>query len=175
MLRETGIELSPVPQLERGAPATSFSERGGSRLHVDLLVPSRNDEYAIVPIPELNAHATGSPYLAYLLGLSQEVPCLSPHGVVRVRVPVPERYAVHKLIVSQLRSTQSVKVHKDLRQAATLIEALSERFPGAVEDALLATPRGARRHLQRAIQALKGHLPPSAPAWDSLASFAGKH
>jgi len=54
---------------------------------------------------------------------------LSPHGIVTVRVPAPERLAVHKLIVSQLRSTASIKPEKDLRQAATLIEALAERFP----------------------------------------------
>jgi hypothetical protein len=66
-----------------------------------------------------------------MLGASQEVPILSPHGAVMVRVPVPERYAVHKLVVSQLRDKTSSKSEKDLRQAATLIEALVERFPGA--------------------------------------------
>ena len=69
---------------------------------------------------------------------------LSPHGVVSVRVPVPERYAIHKLIVSQLRATTSTKSAKDLRQAAILIEAVVEgslaqsrmpwqRFPGVPE------------------------------------------
>jgi hypothetical protein len=47
-----------------------------------------------------------------------------------VRVPVPERYAIHKLIVSQLRHKSS-KPEKNLRQAAVLIEALVERYPGA--------------------------------------------
>lgn len=173
MLCETGIEFFPVPQLKRGAPATSFRERGGSRMHVDLLVPSSSEDYPIIPVPELQAHATGLPHLAYLLGLSQEVPLLSPHGVVRVRVPVPERYAVHKLIVSQIRSSVSGKVHKDLRQAATLIEALSERFPGAVEEALSATPKSAASHLRRALVGLRAHLPQSAEtAWDSLARLS---
>ncbi len=31
-----------------------------------------------------------------------------------VRVPVPERYAIHKLIVSQIRGTATSKVAKDL-------------------------------------------------------------
>jgi len=62
--------------------------------------PSRDDRYPTIPIPELQAHAKGLPYLAYLLGESQETPVLSPHGVVKVRLPVPERYAVHKMIVS---------------------------------------------------------------------------
>jgi hypothetical protein len=41
MLRETGIEFFEVPQLSRRAPSVSFAERGGSRLRVDLLVPSK--------------------------------------------------------------------------------------------------------------------------------------
>jgi hypothetical protein len=169
MLRATGIEFFEVPRVDRRAPSTSFAERGGSRLTVDLLVPSRGDDYPTIPVPELKAHAKGLPYLAYLLGSSQEVPILSPHGVVLVRVPVPERYAVHKLIVAQLRGKTSAKPEKDLGQAATLIEALVERFPGAVEDALAAVPKSAMRLVRHAREALKRHLPESAEAaWEAL-------
>jgi hypothetical protein len=172
MLRETGLEFFPVPALRRRAPSTSFAERGGSRLRVDLLVPSPDEDYPIVPVPELGAHAKGLPYLAYLLGASQEIPVLSPHGVVMVRVPVPERFAVHKLIVSQLRSTGSTKPEKDLRQAATLIEALAERFPDAVKEALSALPKSAVRYVMRAIKALERHLPSSVDsAWEELKSL----
>jgi len=137
---------------------------------VDIaLVPASNDTYPTIPVPELQAHAKGLPYLAYLLGASQEVPILSPHGAVMVRVPVPERYAVHKLIVSQLRAKTSGKPEKDLRQAATLIEALVERFPGAIEDALAAVPKTAARQIKHAVTALERHLPESADvAWESL-------
>jgi hypothetical protein len=169
MLRATGIEFFEVPQLDCRAPSTSFAERGGSRLRVDLLVPSRGEDYPTVPVPELKAHAKGLPYLGYLLGKSQQVPILSPHGALAARVPVPERYAVHKLIVSQLRSTTSIKPEKDLKQAATLIAALVERFPGAVEEALAAVPKSASRQLGRGIVALKRHLPETAEAaWDAL-------
>jgi hypothetical protein len=169
MLRQTGIEFFEVPSLNHRTPGTSYAEPGGARLRVDLLVPSPNEDYPTIPVPELKAHAKGLPYLAYLLGASQEVPVLSSHGAVMVRVPVPERYAIHKLIVSQLRTKTSSKPEKDLRQAATLIEALIERFPGAIEDALQAVPKSAVKHVVRATQALKGHLPDSAEtAWESL-------
>ena len=169
MLRETGLDFFPVPALHRRAPSTSFAERGGSRLRVDLLVPSPDSEYPTIPVPERGAHAKGLPYLAYLLGVSQEVPILSPHGVVMVRVPVPERFAVHKLIVSQLRAGVSTKPEKDLRQAGTVIEAVTERFPNAVADALAAVPKSANRYVTRAIKALERHLPFSAEsAWDEL-------
>jgi hypothetical protein len=169
MLRATGIEYLEVPRVERRAPATSFAERGGSRLRVDLLVPSDGDDYPTVAVPELKAHAKGLPYLAYLLGVSQEVPILSPHGVVLVRVPVPERYAIHKLIVAQQRGKTDARPEKDLRQAAVLIEALVERFPGAVEDALAAAPKSATRFIKQSREALRRHLPASAAAaWDAL-------
>ena len=87
---------------------------------------------------------------------------LSTHGSVLVRVPVPERFAIHKLIVSQLRHKSSSKPEKDLRQAAALIEALAERYTGALEDAASAVPKSAARHLARAIKALEQHLPPTA-------------
>jgi hypothetical protein len=172
MLRQTGLEFFPVPALHRSAPSTSFAERGGSRLRVDLLVPSPDEDYPVVPVPELGAHAKGLPYLAYLLGASQEVPVLSPHGVVLVRVPTPERFAVHKLVISQLRSRGSAKPEKDLRQSATLIEALADRFPDAVQEALAALPKSAARYAACAVKALRPHLPQSAQsAWEELKSL----
>jgi len=172
MLRETGLEFLPVPALHRSAPSTSFAERGGSRLRVDLLVPSPDEGYPTVPVPELGAHAKGLPFLAYLLGASQEIPVLSPHGVVMVRVPAPERLAVHKLVVSQLRNTASAKPDKDLRQAAALIEALAERFPDAVQEAVAGLPRSAVRYAARALKALQRHLPAAnASAWEELRSL----
>jgi hypothetical protein len=169
MLRETGIGFFEVPRVDRGAPSTSFAERGGSRLRVDLLVPSRGHDYPTIPVPELKAHAKGLPYLAYLLGASQEVPILSPHGVVLVRVPVPERYAIHKLMVAQMRPKTDARPEKDLRQAAVLLDALVERFPGAIEEALAAIPKSAGRLIRQSRVALKRLLPESAQAaWEAL-------
>lgn len=169
MLRATGIEFFEIPPLTRGAQSTSFAEPGGGRLRVDLLVPSTTDDYPTIPVPELKAHAKGLPYLGYLLGASQEVPVLSTHGSVLVRVPMPERYALHKLIVSQLRSKTSSKPEKDLRQAATLIDALASGFPGAIEEAAHALPKTALRYVSKALKSLQKHLPAAAESvWDTL-------
>ena len=73
------------------------------------------------------------------------------------------------MIVSQLRDKASTKADKDLRQAATLIEAVTERFPGAVDDALRSVPKSALRHVRRAIAPIERHLPSSAEAaWEAL-------
>ena len=173
MLRATGIEFLEVPSLDRRHRGTSFKERGLSDFRVDLWVPAADNDYPTVAVPELQAHAQGLPHLAYLLAASQEIPVLSPHGSVMVRVPVPERYAIHKLIVSQLRNKASAKPVRDLHQAAALIEALAERYPGALEDAASAVPASAARHLARGIRALERYLPAAAgSAWDTLHSMA---
>jgi len=172
MLRETGIEFFEVPSMDRRKPATSFLEKGGARLRVDLLVPSKDEDYPTVPVPELKAYAKGLPYLGYLLGASQEIPVLSSHGVVLVRVPLPERYAIHKLIVSQLRTNTGGKSEKDLLQAAALFEVLAERFPGAIEDAATSIPTSARRYISRALRMLQKQLPRADnSAWEALASI----
>ena len=169
MLRETGIEFFEVPALNCRRPATSFKEGGKSRLIVDLLVPSPGQGYSTLPVPELKAHAQSLPYLGYLLSESQEVTVLSPYGVLLVRVPVAERYAIHKLLVSQLRNETRSTSQQDLAQAAVLIEALADAFPGTLEEAVAAAPKAATKHLRRALTALEQHLPASAEAaWDAL-------
>lgn len=144
ILKETGINFVEVPPMTRGAPSTSFKQAGATRFHVDLLVPSKDDNFPIVPIPELNAHATGLPYLAYLLGESQMATLISRHGAVPVRVPSPARFAIHKLLVSRLRTSMLVKSGKDVQQACVLLAMLGEHRTGDIEDACAALPRSSR-------------------------------
>jgi len=97
---------------------------------------------------------------------------LSSHGAVLVRVPVPERYAIHKLIVSQLRTNTGGKSEKDLLQAATLFDAVADRFPGAIEDAAASIPKSAVRHISRALRMLQKQFPQTdSSAWEVLGSL----
>ena len=50
-------------------------------------------------------------------------------GGVPVLVPVPERFAIHKLIVAVERKENSAKATKDIFQASALITALNEKRP----------------------------------------------
>src|ERR1022692_2179672 len=61
VLKDSGIEFVAVPGLPSSKPGTSYKEKGKSRFHVDLLVPSRTKAFPVVPIPELKAHAQALP------------------------------------------------------------------------------------------------------------------
>jgi hypothetical protein len=168
VLRESGLELFEVPQLDRKAPPTSYKLRGREVFRVDLLAPSRDASYPIVRIPELGAHATGLPLLGYLLEESQRGIVMYREGVCAVRMPVPERFAIHKVLVSQLRAGDA-KSRKDLEQAATLAAAVADLYPGALATARAAVPRRAAGHLRKGLKAVAPILADAAPnAWDEL-------
>lgn len=174
MLRDSGIEFVEVPGLDKRMPATSFKQRGRSQFHVDLLVPSPNEEFPVLAVPELKAHASGLPYLAYLLAESQVGALLAREGCCSVRVPLPERFAVHKLLVSQLRKGRDAKTDKDVLQASVVCAALAETHPGAIEDAVREVPRRARKYLEAATARARKHLEAAYPrAWEELAAGPG--
>ncbi len=168
MLRDSGIHFVEVPQLDIRKPSSSFKRQGKSRFHVDLLVPSRDASIGIAEVPELKAHATTLPFLAYLLGETTMATLLCSEGACPVRVPVAERFAIHKLVVSQLRTGRDAKSDKDIHQASVLLAVLGERFPGAVESAVAELPASALRYLKRAKPAVDEALAASPRA---LAEF----
>lgn len=178
MLRDSGIHFIEVPSLDRKEPATSFKQQGVSRFHVDLLVPSPDNEFRIIEVPELKAHATALPYLAYVLGQTQMSTLIGREGCCPVRVPVAERFAVHKLVVSQLRTTRNAKTNKDIYQAAVLLAALGERYPGAIEAAVNDLPASARQYLIRAsgpaLALLQGHPRAADELSESVSAVASQ-
>ena len=119
-------------------------------------------------MPELNAHATGLPYFRYLLTETQIGAAMSSHGVVAVRVPVPERFALHKLIVAQLRAGRTERSRKDLKQAAVLIAALGELFPGAIEEAFGNTASSTRKHIRKSLDQIRPDFEAHPKAWDQV-------
>jgi hypothetical protein len=169
MLNDSGVEFVAVPALERKRPSTSFKQRGRSPFHVDLLAPSGNETVTVIPVPELKAHATGLPVLDFLLAESQTGMLMAREGCCAVRVPLPERFAVHKLIVSQLRSGRSAKSERDVLQACVLAAALADGHPGALESAVAAVPRPARKRLRDGMASARRWLETAYPrAWEEL-------
>lgn len=152
MLRGSGIDFREVPEFDRKRPSSSFKEPGRSTFVVDLLVPAGREGLSTVEVAELRAHATAIPYLGYLLAETQIGLLLAREGCCSVRVPLPERFAAHKLIVSRLRTGRQAKSAKDLLQACVLAAALAETHPGAMESALAEIPQKARRHVTAALR-----------------------
>jgi hypothetical protein len=163
MLGDSGIEFAEIPGLDRKRPATSFKERGKSLFHVDLLVPSRDETYPVIAVPELRAHAVGLPYLGYLLAESQTGMIVAREGCCAVRLPLPERFAIHKLVVSSLRTGREAKAHKDIEQACTLCAAVGDLFSGAIADAVAALPKRAKKHFKAALPRVERVLARRAP------------
>jgi hypothetical protein len=176
MLRDSGIHFIEVPQLDHKKPSSSFKQQGVSRFHVDLLVPSPNSEIHIVEVPELKAHATALPFLSYVLGQTQMSTVLAREGCCPVRIPVAERFAVHKLVVSQLRTNRDAKTEKDIFQASVILAALGEKYPGAIEAAVMDLPISARTHFVKAstqaLDLLQEHPRASEELADAVAQLA---
>jgi hypothetical protein len=173
ILKETGIAFVEVPPMSRGEPSTSYKQAGATRFHVDLLVPSEDESFPTIRVPELNAHATGLPYLAYLLGQSQMGTLLSRHGAVPVRVPDPARFAIHKLLVSRLRTNTIVKSQKDVQQASVLLAMLGEHRTGDIEDACGDLPASARSLVRRALPEVRRLLAAHEGVFDELEASIG--
>ena len=174
MLRQSGLDFVDIPQMDVSKPSASFKEAGKSLFHVDLLVPSSTENIGTLAVPELNAHATALPYLKYALGEHQEATLLAREGCCRLRVPTPERFALHKLIVSQLRG-RSAKSLKDVSQACVLLAVLAERHPGAIEDAAKAIPVSARAHVKNSYEKARDDLVAHPRAIEVLDSIFGEH
>lgn len=174
LLRSSGLRFVEVPGLDPREPSTSWKTVGRSRFHVDLLVPASGEASATVPVPELRVHATALPFLAYLLDGSHAATLLAREGCFAVRVPSAERFALHKLLVSQLRTGRSAKSSRDREQAAVLLAVLAEDHAGAIESACDALPASGRPHLLAALPQLQPLLKPAHPrAWAELTETLG--
>ena len=92
----------------------------------------------------LKAHTRAKPYLRQLLARPIDTVVLGRGGVVPVRVPRPEAFAWHKVLLSQLRGATSDKRGKDRAQAAVILAVLSEDAPDALEAAFAELPRGTK-------------------------------
>lgn len=151
LLQGVDPSFRAAPQLDRKAPASRFVSQSG--FDVELLTPVRTrNGQGSVPLPGLGAGAIPFHYLEFLVEGSIKAIALFGAGV-RVTVPRPERYAVHKLIVAQNRTQgAAAKRRKDLEQAAALFKVLDHMAPAELEDAL-EDARGRGPKWKRAIKA----------------------
>jgi hypothetical protein len=134
MLRQVDASFRELPSMRDRQGAVSYVAKGD--LKVEFLTPNRGpDTDEPMELPALKTRAQPLRFLDYLI--YRAVPAVLLHGAgVLVNVPLPERFAVHKLILSRRRSVATAKADKDLGQAAALIGVLAEHRPEDLREAL---------------------------------------
>jgi hypothetical protein len=115
-----------IPHQMDARKTTKYQNENG--FQVDFLTPNTgSDDYSGKPttMPALGgASAVPLRFLDFLIHEPKRSVLLHKYGV-GVTVPLPERYAVHKLIVASRRRTDDyMKASKDVWQSGILIEAL---------------------------------------------------
>ncbi len=128
------LGLSPAATLDPKGRTGVWRSLDGT-LALDLLTPRFGGRDGPAWLDALEVWAQPLHFLNYLL--ADPIPAVVPyrHGIL-VRIPRPERYAIHKLIVSQDRPASSrAKARKDLAQARALILALAQDRPYELEAA----------------------------------------
>ncbi len=127
VLKNVDKTFRPVPHMRGKKNVTSYLAKGG--LRVDFLTPN---EGADTDVPKrLSAfHTDAEPlrFLDFLIHNPEPAVILYDAGVY-VLVPAPERYAVHKLIVSRRRKEGEAKRDKDTQQAEALLNILIDKRP----------------------------------------------
>ena len=126
ILKEIEPTFQPVPNLHAGR-IVSYQAKGG--LRVDFLTPNEGPDTDIPePLPSFHTDALPLRFLDYLIHDPEPAVLLHDAGVY-VLVPAPQRYALHKLIVSRRRAVGAAKQDKDIHQAETLLNVLATTRP----------------------------------------------
>jgi hypothetical protein len=141
VLKSIDPTFREIPNLHR-KPSTQYIS--SQQLRVDFLVPNQGaDSDDPLYLPALKVAAEPLRFLDFLI--YEPVKAVLLHGAgTSVAVPAPERYAVHKLILSRRRKAADAKALKDSRQAEVLLQILLQKRPDelkrAFEEALARGP-----------------------------------
>jgi hypothetical protein len=141
VLKSIDPTFREIPNLHR-KPSTRYIS--SQQLRVDFLVPNQGaDSDDPLYLPALKVAAEPLRFLDFLI--YEPVKAVLLHGAgTSVAVPAPERYAVHKLILSRRRKAADAKALKDSRQAEVLLQILLQKRPDelkrAFEEALARGP-----------------------------------
>ena len=138
----TALGYKSKATLDRGHRSTSWRHTN-SAYDIDFLTPSFDESEDATLLQSLNVWAQGLHYLNFLIADPMPAVSIYMEGLL-VQVPRPERYAVHKLIVSQRRRAGAgAKARKDVQQARAIIWAMADTRPYELNSALAeATSKG---------------------------------
>jgi hypothetical protein len=126
VLKEADKTFRAVGTIHKGQ-ITSYVSKSGMR--VDFLTPNEGpDTDKPQRLPALQTDAEPLRFLDFLIHEPEPAVILHDAGIY-VNVPSPQRYAIHKLIVSRRRREGAAKRDKDTQQAAALLDVLRQRRP----------------------------------------------
>jgi hypothetical protein len=127
VLKNVDKTFRPVPHVKGEEHVTSYLAKGG--LRVDFLTPNEGpDTDEPQRLSAFHTDAEPLRFLDFLIHDPEPAAILHSAGVY-VLVPAPERYAVHKLIVSRRRKEGVAKRDKDSQQAQALLYILADKRP----------------------------------------------
>lgn len=156
----------PVPGFRPKDKTATFISKVDKSLRVDFLTPMVHGRGKVFEHPGLGVNLQPLRFLEFLIEDVDQAVIISAVGAVMATVPDPARFALHEILVYvERRRTNPEKSMKDLRQAASLIEVLSD-FRGDSLDALwrdiLDRGPGWRKRARTGFAALEKELPGSA-------------
>lgn len=142
----TAQEFDPtffaVPQLDHRQPSTAIISRK-TRIKLDFLtVHAAKESDQPRYFPDLAIAATPLRYMDYLLGGLNRRGLVIGSYAFPINLPDPARFAIHKLIIAQLRRGEGdAKRQKDIRQGDELLAGMIEiGLAHEVVEALAALP-----------------------------------
>jgi len=152
------LRFAPVPEI-RTNKVWRWRQSDGQAL-VEFLTPSFRDEEGLRDLAALGVSARALHHLDYLIADPIDAAAVYREGVL-VKIPRPERFAIHKLIVADRRldGPDSRKARKDLMQVELLANALAEDRPTdlaeAYADAIERGPKWKTR-IERSLKRFPG-------------------
>lgn len=128
------LRFAPVPEIRTNK--VWRWRQSDSQALIEFLTPSFNDDESLRDLAALGVSARALHHLNYLIAEPIDAAVVYREGVL-VKIPRPERFAVHKLIVASRRldGPDSLKARKDLMQAEILATILAEDRPADLTDA----------------------------------------
>lgn len=148
-----GFDFVPVPSLQAGK--VSRWRQSKSETLVEFLTPSFEAEEGLRELAALGVSAQSLHFLNFVISDPLPAAAIYRDGIL-IHIPRPERFAIHKLIVSDRRrdGADSLKSRKDLMQAELLLDVLAEDRPSdlalAYDDAAARGPKW-RERLERSM------------------------
>lgn len=161
------LRFAPVPEIRTNK--VWRWRQSGSQTLVEFLTPSFRDDESLCDLAALGVNARALHHLDYLIAEPIHAAAIYREGIL-VKVPRPERFAIHKLIVAnrRLEAPDSRKAHKDLMQAEILATVLAEDRPADLAEAYADAVRRGPKWKARIERSLK-RLPKMAAIIEAAA------